>query len=84
MDDRHDQFRKCVQFPLLLVAGPGRLPAVGRACHSQVFDKSHAESQFNPKGVLSVLVKSRAPQGCIPASVDANFFLVTAPKVSAF
>lgn len=64
MDGRHDQFRKHVQFLLLLVGGAGRVPAVGRAGRLQVFHKSCAESRFHPKGVLSVLAKSWALQGC--------------------
>lgn len=80
VDDRHDQFRKCVQFPLLLVGGSGRVLAVGHPCHSQVFDKSRAESSFHPKGVLSVLAKSWAFQGSIPAPVATNVFQVSAPK----
>lgn len=51
---RHDRFRKCVQFPLLLVGGPGRVPAAGCPCRSQGFDKSCAESRFHPKAVLSI------------------------------
>ena len=74
--DRHDQFRKCVQFPLLLLEGPGRVSAVGHACCSQVFDKSRAESGFHPKGVWSVLAKSWAFQGSIPAPVATNLFQV--------
>lgn len=84
MDDSHDQFRKCVQFPLLLVGGPSRVLAVGRACHSQVFDKLCAESGFCPKGVSSVSAKSWPFQGSIPAPVAVNLFQVSGPKIATF